>query len=335
MYKAIIIGCGKIAGIYDKDLNAAPHSHAHAYFKNPHIDVVCYVNRTIEKAKELAKKYNSDNYSDNYMESINRNLPDVVSICTPDNTHFDIIKSILDNSFVPEIIFVEKPVCSSQSELNYLETISNQKNVQIIVNHSRRFDEKHQNIKKIIKQNAFGKLLRGDIFYYGGWNHNGVHVVDTLRFLFEDEIDVVSITDYIPTGYYNDPTLELILFLKSQKAKVYLNAFDERYYQIFDMDFKFENARLRIEDFGSRIQFEKKQTNFMNENVLAASDLNIKNSASTPIENAIDCIANFLQTKNKNVLSDCSLEDTKKTMQILWEVEDEFKRKTYKQKPGN
>ena len=55
MYKAIIIGCGKIAGIYDKDLNAAPYSHAHAYFKNPHIDVVCYVNRTIEKAKEMSK----------------------------------------------------------------------------------------------------------------------------------------------------------------------------------------------------------------------------------------------------------------------------------------
>ena len=45
-------------------------------------------------------------------------------------------------------------------------------------------------------------------------------------------------------------------------------SFDERHYQLFEFDLRFEKARLRIEDFGSRILFEKKEVNNIGENVL-------------------------------------------------------------------
>ncbi len=108
---------------------------------------------------------------------------DVVSVCTPDATHFDIIKNIFESDSTPKVIFVEKPVCSNHEELNYLEYFSRQKKTQIIVNHTRRFEEKHQDLKKLITLGTLGRLVRGDIFYYGGWKHNGVHIVDIIGVL--------------------------------------------------------------------------------------------------------------------------------------------------------
>ncbi len=329
MYKTVIIGCGKIAGIYDKDLNAQPYSHAHAYFNNKNIEVACYVNRHIQKARDLAGKYNSNHYSDNYIDTIKACRPDVVSVCTPDTTHFEIIKNIFDAGPIPRVIFVEKPVCSNHDELDHLESFARQNKAQIIVNHTRRFEEKHQNIKRLIATGTFGNLVRGDISYYGGWKHNGVHIVDTLRYLFADEIDVDKISGSLPSRYDNDPTLSLVLFLKSQGAMVHVHAFDEKYYQIFDIDLKFEKARLRIEDFGNKITYEKKRVNSMNENVLVEETLNISTPSTTPVENAVNSIVDYLQAGDHRIIADYSLENSIKTMETLWNVESKYKRKPH------
>ena len=88
-------------------------------------------------------------------------------------------------------------------------------------------------------------------------------------------------------------------------------------YQLFEYDLKFENARIRIEDFGNRIVFERKIINNMGESVLLKSDYPIDISfKKSPMEIATNRIVEYLE-KNYS-LDDVVLEDTYKTMKTIW-----------------
>ena len=50
---------------------------------------------------------------------------------------------------------------------------------------------------------------RVNIIYYGGWKHNGIHVIDTLNFLFSDEIKWTKINNVLMSPYPKDPTIEI------------------------------------------------------------------------------------------------------------------------------
>ncbi|OGC08515.1 hypothetical protein A2230_08360 [candidate division WOR-1 bacterium RIFOXYA2_FULL_36_21] len=321
MFKAIIIGCGKIAGYFDSDLDSSVSSHARAYDNVPNIDVVAFIDTDLDKAQKLAKIYNCDSYGNDYISFINKHRPDVVSVCTPDNTHFEIINRMLINKVTPSVIFVEKPICSNSNEFNKIKLLSKRKNVAILINHSRRFNPKYINLKKMIQRNVFGKLIRADVFYYGGWKHNGVHVIDTLLFLFNENLFIRKIYGYMTTQYQNDLTLDVELLFDKNKAKIYLHAFDEKYYQLFDFDFKFEKARLKIENFENRYIFDEKFTNSKMESELIPRRLNLGKKNSSCIQNAINVISRYLKLKKANLIKDYSIDEAKTVMNIIWKGE--------------
>ena len=103
-YKSIIVGCGKIAGLCD-DNTAYVYSHAKAYSLNANIDLVCCCDLNIDKAKRLAEKYNVDLVNNDYLDVIEQQKPDIISVCTPDDSHFEIVMSILNSSTLPKILF--------------------------------------------------------------------------------------------------------------------------------------------------------------------------------------------------------------------------------------
>lgn len=320
MYKSIIIGCGKIAGFYDQNLNGRVYSHAHAYSLHEKIKVTDYVDIVISKAEKLASKYKSNNFSDNYLESIRLNRADIVSVCTPDETHFKIVSDILNNDVVPRVIFIEKPVCSNIAELTYLKSRAGERKVMVVVNQSRRFDLRYKTLRDMILEGKFGALIRGDVFYYGGWKHIAVHVIDTLRFLFEDELVINNVQHNIDT-HGNDPSLSAVFSFSSAKSTIYLHPFDENYYQIFDFDLKFDRSRLRIENFEEKFILQKKVINSMNENILVEDLINIDNQCISPMENAINILVEFLETENHTTIADYTLDKIESTMKVLWEGE--------------
>ena len=95
---------------------------------------------------------------------------------------------------------------------------------------------------------------------------------------------------------------------------------NENYYQLFEFDLRFENARLRLEDFGNRFFYERKIINKMGEKVLIESQLPlINNLKSTPMETAIKTIVENLEKLTP--LDGFLLEDIEKTMNIIWDGE--------------
>ena len=325
MYKALVIGCGKIAGFYDSDKSAKSYSHSQAYFQNNDIEIICYVDIDLQKAISLAKKYDCPNYSDNFIKSIQQYHPEIISVCTPDGSHYDITKQIIEIDYRPKIIFLEKPVCKKHEELLELQAMADTNNIVIIPNHSRRFDLRNKYLKQMIQKNRFGKLVRGDIFYYGGWMHNGIHVIDLLYFLFDAQIFLKDVKNPIKTQYDDDPTLDVCLKLNDYPAFIHLHGFDEKYYQIFDIDLKFEFARIKIEDFGSRLIFEEKSINNMCENILVPALFNIKFPKITAIDNAVKMIVDYLKTGNKEKLNGYTIVDVADTMETIWKGHNAYK----------
>jgi len=320
-YKSFIVGCGNIAG-YSDDGKINDFTHAYAYNKNKNINLAGCMDINPERGKFIAENINCKTF-DNYIKGVTDTKAEIISVCTPDNTHYEIVKDLLEIESDIKVIFLEKPACSSLDQMNHLISRSTERNIDIVVNHTRRFDNRYKEIKYNIARGIYGSLLTGFITYYSGWKHNGVHVIDTLSYIFDDTVQLNSIINRYESPYPLDPTIEGKLnFLKSPGI-IHLFAFDEKYYQLFEFDLRFEKARLKIEDFGSRIILEKKEINNIGENVLSIQNNSFNNNEMTPIENAFVIIINKLKSNNKDLLKGYRLEDIKNTMNTIWSIEDE------------
>jgi predicted dehydrogenase len=316
MLKSIIIGCGRIAGA---PRTATPTStHAGAYKANAEVALVACVDRTKVKSQDFAARFGCESFSSVSL-ALQQHQPDIVSVCTPNSTHYSVVKEILMSPNLPRVIFLEKPACSSITELAELQILSLNKQVEIVVNHSRRFDARYSKIRERIKQNEFGDMLRADVVYYNGWQNNGVHIVDTMAYLFDSELEVLKLKGVILTPVCQDPTLEFEMAFKNKYGRIMLSGIDERYYQLFDFSFQFTNARLRIEDFGSKIILEKKVVNEIGENVLKQVKHGIVQSSDTPMQIAVNLICTRLISGNKSLLKGFLLSDIAQTMKTIWD----------------
>lgn len=316
-FNVAIIGCGKIAGLYNLE-GGRPYSHARAFKECNKFNLIACADLNINSARSLAELYDFPIYSDSIQDIFSRAKIDVVSICTNDDSHYIVCKEILSlpDSLKPKVIFLEKPCCSNLEEFNILVELSNKSNVKVIVNHTRRFDINHNLLKTKISNGEFGKLIRGDMYYYGGLYHNGVHLVDTIYYLFESKMQFVNIVKNSKSKYIGDSDLDFSISLNN--AHVNITCFDDEIYQIFELDFKFEKARVRIEDFGNIIKVERKYINDINENVLR-DPVYLEKSHMLPMENAVEQIGQYL-CGNTNILDDKILQNIKNTMEFLWSI---------------
>jgi hypothetical protein len=109
---------------------------------------------------------------------------------------------------------------------------------------------------------------------------------------------------------------------KNSNAKINISSFDEKYYQIFEMDLRFAGARLRIEDFGERIMLEEKYINEIDENVIRLVDNGLKNNKEVPMIQAISVIVRSIDQNDPSLLDGYLLQDISQSMQIIWKGQE-------------
>jgi len=315
MINVLIIGCGKIAG---GNNDSSRRTHGGAYSARNDVKIVACMDISKEISINYAKKFNCVAESC-INEALKRHYPDIVSVCTPDRNHFEVTKSLLLSKNPPKIIFLEKPACENKIELTKLIELSGRTQSDIVVNHTRRFDINHNILKKRIISGEFGKLREIHATYYGGWIHNGVHLVDTLSFLFNDIIEIVSVNNILQTFDANDPTLDMYARFKTNLGKLFFFGFDEKDYQIFELDIRFDRTRLRIENFGERIILEKQVLNSINEKILIEVQNGLIVRKTTPMEVAIDRMCKCLKSGDKSILDGVRLSDIVTTMNTIWQ----------------
>ena len=94
--KVLVVGCGNMGT-----------SHARAYHQLDGFDIVGLVSRGEKSRERLSKELDDAPTFSNYAEALKTTQPDVVSINTYPDTHFDYVKTALEAN---AHVFVEKPL---------------------------------------------------------------------------------------------------------------------------------------------------------------------------------------------------------------------------------
>ena len=129
IYKAGIIGCGFIGA-------EAPDSHAQAYIDSNRTELLVVCDKNIDKALDCAAKYDILSHRDDYVDMAREYDLDIVSVCTPIETHCQIVCDI-----VPYVkaIWCEKPMASTLEECDRMIEVCKKNKTLLMINHQRNF----------------------------------------------------------------------------------------------------------------------------------------------------------------------------------------------------
>lgn len=318
-YRVSLIGAGKIAGIKDSSTDdKLKHIYTHAKAIHTHAGFafggVYDINRS--KSTRLAELWSIPFVAASIAELLEQTKPDVVVVCSPTDLHDTHLKEVILGNCRPGLIFVEKPACENSTDFEEISDLAENKGVAILVNHTRRFDPAFIDCASVIKSGELGHLIEATAVYYGGWQNNGTHTVDTIRMFLGDDLSIKEIKPGSP-GRPGDDCLDVIL--ENDGAPVIITSFDEAHYQLFEIDFRFAEGRLQIRNFGCEMYLEKRLTNNLGEKVLAGFNGFPKTPLSKPFLHAYSMIYELLEGRCSLSDSGAEMRQTRKTMDIIWE----------------
>lgn len=249
MYKVLIIGAGAIAGGYDSLESTGIKTHAKAYKLNNECSLLGFYDINKSKAIEMAKKWDVK-----YYENLNKGLKDadIVSICTPDNTHSEILLKTLDYNL--KGIIVEKPIAISLKQTTELLEYSGK--TKIIVNYPRAYNKCFIELRENIKNNKYGKLICGYGNYGKGLLHNGSHLLNIIEFLLSEELQIGKVFNRKQDIYENDLNYDFELITENN-ASICIQSISSIYYTIFEWSLCFEKVRLKFRDSGFKLVVEE------------------------------------------------------------------------------
>jgi len=259
MLRAAIIGCGQIAGGYgDGKGGEEVRTHAKAYWLQSETELIAVADQNIQRAHEFSRCWGSPMVYTDVTQMLGVESPDIVSICTPDDTHAALLEACLDSPSI-RAVWCEKPLATDVSKAEALvSTYTQRGGVVLAVNYQRRWDAQMQRIKSALQRHELGTIQKVVVYYTKGICHNGSHAVDLLLDWFGSpaKMEVLgSHVDFVA----DDPTVDARLMFGD--VPVYLIGADEREYSIFEIDILGTLGRVKVKSFGRDIEWFRRQLN--------------------------------------------------------------------------
>ena len=239
-FRTAIAGLGKIG--FECDVNTAKKyvlSYAKAFSLHKGFELAAGFDIDRSKLDAFEEKYRVPGY---HYKDLKKNLSDIdaVVISTPSENHFEVFKKVV-SSCKPRMIIMEKPLALNLKQAREIVTISKKKKILLYVNYFRRVDPGISKLKQYIVQKKWGRLKHVDIFYGQDLLSNGSHFIDLMIYLLGNPERVKLLRsrdrnnpDFI--FYYK----QILIFFKSSIGIDYY---------LKDMDFVFENSRVRYSRF--------------------------------------------------------------------------------------
>jgi predicted dehydrogenase len=315
MPSAIIVGCGRMAG---GGPVLRPDSYAAAIAADDSWVLLGGVDARVDRAREFAERHNCA-WSDDLHTVLAGKRPDVVVIATPDSSHFATAREVLVHGSCPRVLVIEKPICQHPEEILELVKLSSLRSCLVAVNHSRRLDRRYANIRSAIRAGRFGQLRKARVVYYGGWRHNGIHVVDTLGFIFDSAPVWTNSGGFVVSRFPDDPTFHLTGTFANLGGSIEVEGVDESDYQLFEFDLRFSGGRVQITDFGARIDVHEVLLNPLGERVLVDAPFDHRADGRTTTAVLLDAVNRYLRTGKDSRLVDVGLDAATQSMHSLWQ----------------
>lgn len=246
--RAVVIGCGWIgAGTARDPATVGVQSHAEAYARHPRITLVGLADHDVARANTAVAAFGPCAVFNDPAEMLHSLRPDIVSICTPDDSHAAMLRLALS---IPSIraVLMEKPLATTVDEARALVQQAAQQGVILSVNYSRRFCPAFQQLRHELQQGVFGRVQQVHGYYGKGIIHNGTHWLDLLRYLIGD-IEHAA----VPTALKPDEHTPSAQIVCAGGVPATLSALDHTAFTLFEMDILGTAGRVRILNGGHRI----------------------------------------------------------------------------------
>lgn len=186
-YSAALLGLGNIAWRFDA--NAAPgpaRTHLAALRKHGNIDVLCGYSPVESDRRDFAQASGLRACGD--IDDVWASKPDLVSICSPSEVHFEQAVACVDHA-VP-LVWLEKPPTLTLPDLDSLiRRAEDQGRTKFLVNYMRRYSATYQRLAQVYGDGSLGSPLAMQVLYSRGLETNGSHFLDVLMLIRGDEAE--------------------------------------------------------------------------------------------------------------------------------------------------
>lgn len=189
-----VIGCGRVGYLFEHDKKRGhPCTHIGAVMKCDRLNLraCCDIDNT--KLDIVKKEFEGANTYTDYNIMMQKEDLDIVVIATNTETHYEIACSVIDKV---KGLVLEKPVFSNTLQANDFGLKIG--NVKVAVNHHRRYSNRVREVKRIIDEKRYGKVisvccnmfsivppkLEREIYTGGILYHDGTHMLDLMLYFF-------------------------------------------------------------------------------------------------------------------------------------------------------
>lgn len=241
-----IIGCGSISKF----------RHAPEYKVNPHVDEIVFYDKSLERAKELAREFGG-RVVETVEELLNDSSIIAISDCSSNEAHhLNTSQALLHGKHV----LCEKPLAINVKYAEQILKAQAASGKKLMVDHNQRFTKAHQKAKEIIEKKELGEVLtfktnfghqgpeswsvdksNATWFFKKERSHSGVagdlgiHKIDLIHFLLDDEIEEVhAFTGALDKLDENGEPIEVcdnvVCALKTKKGRIGTASFSWTYY---------------------------------------------------------------------------------------------------------
>ncbi|HYT28408.1 MAG TPA: Gfo/Idh/MocA family oxidoreductase [Ktedonobacteraceae bacterium] len=197
-----LVGCGVIGPV-----------HAEAIASLPDAVLAAAADLVPERVQKLTEQYGGTPYTD-LARMLQRERLDVVIVCTPSGLHGEHACQIMRSG---RHVIVEKPMEITREAMDEMLRVQQETGVKLAVISQHRFDAASQQVRQLVDEQAFGRLVLGNALvpwwrsqaYYdsgawrGTWEMDGggvlmnqaIHSIDLLQWLMGPLKSVFAYTD--------------------------------------------------------------------------------------------------------------------------------------------
>ena len=153
---------------------------------------IVFCTRNKERLNSLSKKYRINEAVSTIDELINMNI-DAAFVHTATESHIEIIEKLLNNNIH---VYVDKPISYSYEDSIRVSNLAKEVNKILMVGFNRRFAPMYSNLKNYgtpsvikLEKNRVNSPKHPVLFVLDDF----IHVIDTLRFLMDEEIESINV----------------------------------------------------------------------------------------------------------------------------------------------
>ncbi|OFW11421.1 MAG: hypothetical protein A3H96_00525 [Acidobacteria bacterium RIFCSPLOWO2_02_FULL_67_36] len=254
--RAAIIGCGQIAGACDEWTGPDEiYTHAKAYQLQRATNLVAVADVDERRARAFSARWGHPAPYADVSRMLAVEAPDIVSICTPDETHLAILDLCLDARGL-KAVWCEKPLATEADAAEALVVEYERRGIVLAVNYQRRWDALVGRVKAALERGELGTVQKVVVYYSKGIAHNGSHALDLLLDWFGPSSNVQVLGSHLDFTA-DDPTVDALL--RFGNVPVYLIGLDERAYGIFELHLLGTRGRMSLTAFGREMQWHVPQ----------------------------------------------------------------------------